>query len=42
MFQPAIQVHKEIETKIIIAMSVMGQSDISVFGVTQYWWIKIL
>ena len=42
MFQPAIQVHKEIKTKIIIAASVMGQSEISVFGVTQYLSIQIL
>ena len=42
MFLPAIQVHKEMKTKTIIATSVMGQSDISVFGVTQYWSIQIL
>jgi hypothetical protein len=33
MFQPAIQVHKELKTKIMIATSVMGQSEMSVFGV---------
>ena len=42
MFQPAIQVHKEIKTKIVIATSLMGQSEISVFGVTQYLSIQIL
>jgi hypothetical protein len=42
MFQPAIHVHKELKTKTVIAASVMGQSEMSVFGVTQYLSIQII